>query len=423
MEAKAKKTNRLETIKRVGQMIDAYYEEIRRAPQEDKQVCWWFGFPGFPTILQAMDIPHVQGEGLGARLSARKEEKEPQALAETEGFPREICSYARSTLGVAILAKRGVPPGAHEPKWLMPKPDFLLSLNACSTSANWFEELRRWFKVPGFHIELPYLWQESELNDLAAYATRQFQECISFIEEVTHRPFNWEGLRTAMAELHKAATLRREAMELCKNAPAPASLFEWAISLGPVNILAGRPGTAEYFALLKEELTERVKNKAGSIVNEKYRLYWDGIIAWNKVGWLAEKFAAFNASVVLSRYVHLGFFHEPELIDPERPLESLAACAVRAQFNRTTEWLINNVARLCQEYSLDGIIAHAHRTCRHIALYQPEIMDGVSRKLGIPAIYFEGDVADESFYSDAEVDSKVKALLELIDAKRGTAAS
>lgn len=399
-------------------MIDAYYEEVKHAPQEGKQVCWWFGFPGFPALLEAMDIPQVQGEALGARLSARKEEKEPQALAEAEGFSREICAYARSTLGVAILAQRGVPPGLPEPGWLMPKPDFLLSLNACSTSANWYGELCRWFKVPGFHIELPYVWRESELKDLVTYTTRQFQECVSFIEEVTHRPFNWEKLWVTMTELQKAATLRKEAVELCKNVPAPASFFEWSISLGPVNIMAGRPGTAEYFAKLKKELTERVKNKTGCIASEKYRLYWDGIIAWNKVGWLAEKFAAFNASVVLGRYVHLGFFSEPELINPERPLESLAACTVRAQFNRTAHWLTNNVAKLCQEYSLDGIIAHAHRTCRHIALYEPQIMEGVARKLGIPSVYFEGDIADESFYSDAEVDSKVKTLLELIEVRK-----
>jgi benzoyl-CoA reductase/2-hydroxyglutaryl-CoA dehydratase subunit BcrC/BadD/HgdB len=45
-------------------------------------------------------------------------------------------------------------------------------------------------------------------------------------------------------------------------------------------------------------------------------------------------------------------------------------------------------------------------------------MDGVCRKLGIPATFFEADIADETFYSDAQVDTRVQALLETIAARK-----
>lgn len=45
-------------------------------------------------------------------------------------------------------------------------------------------------------------------------------------------------------------------------------------------------------------------------------------------------------------------------------------------------------------------------------------MDAVSRKLNIPAIFVEADVGDESFYSEAQVDTRLQALLEMIDARR-----
>ena len=32
---------------------------------------------------------------------------------------------------------------------------------------------------------------------------------------------------------------------------------------------------------------------------------------WNKVGWLADKFAGYDAAVVAGRYTHMAFWQEP----------------------------------------------------------------------------------------------------------------
>jgi benzoyl-CoA reductase/2-hydroxyglutaryl-CoA dehydratase subunit BcrC/BadD/HgdB len=45
-------------------------------------------------------------------------------------------------------------------------------------------------------------------------------------------------------------------------------------------------------------------------------------------------------------------------------------------------------------------------------------MDGVARRLGIPAITIGGDSVDARFYSDAQVDTRLQALLETIEARR-----
>ena len=50
-------------------------------------------------------------------------------------------------------------------------------------------------------------------------------------------------------------------------------------------------------------------------------------------------------------------------------------------------------------------------------------MDGVGRRLGIPAITIGGDSCDERFYSDAQVDTRLQALLETIDARKKTGES
>jgi benzoyl-CoA reductase/2-hydroxyglutaryl-CoA dehydratase subunit BcrC/BadD/HgdB len=60
------------------------------------------------------------------------------------------------------------------------------------------------------------------------------------------------------------------------------------------------------------------------------------------------------------------------------------------------------------------------QTCRGINSQTFAIADGVASRLGIPAITIGGDSCDSRFYSDAQVDTRLQALIETIDAGRRT---
>ena len=64
------------------------------------------------------------------------------------------------------------------------------------------------------------------------------------------------------------------------------------------------------------------------------------------------------------------------------------------------------------------MVLHASRTCRAFTNPQFLIADAASKRLGLQTTMFEGDVADESFYKDEFVNSRVEAMLEAIDARR-----
>ena len=68
--------------------------------------------------------------------------------------------------------------------------------------------------------------------------------------------------------------------------------------------------------------------------NERYRLVWDGIMNWNKLGWLADKFARHGAAVVAGRYTHNAFWQEPQLID--RTTRSSASRSTTSRARPTT---------------------------------------------------------------------------------------
>jgi len=143
---------------------------------------------------------------------------------------------------------------------------------------------------------------------------------------------------------------------------------------------------------------------------------------WNKVGWLAEKFAAYDAAVVVGRYTHMAFWQEPDLIKPSDPVLGMAQNYLICPNNHSAPILIDLIMDLCRKYEVDGMVIHASRTCRAFTNPQFLIADAATKRLGIQTSMFEGDVTDESFYKDELLNSRVEAMLESIDARRMIAA-
>ena len=151
---------------------------------------------------------------------------------------------------------------------------------------------------------------------------------------------------------------------------------------------------------------------------ERYRLFFDGIMNWTKVGWLAEKFAKYDAAVIAGRYTHMAFWQEPKLINPQDPVLGMAQNYLICPNNHSAPILIDLIMDLCSKYEVDGMVIHASRTCRAFTNPQFMIAEAATKRLGIPTSMFEGDVTDDSFYKDELVNSRVEAMLEAIDARR-----
>lgn len=418
MEAKKTGANRLKEAPAILKMqIDRFYDNLRNLRLQGKKAAWCDGFPLPFPLLVAMDIPYVFGDAFAATAAARHREKGIQNVAEKAGYNVEVCSYTRSAMGCARYPEADK--DSADTMYQLPGAEFLIIADVgCSMLVNWGDDERRHFDVPAFVIQVPHVFNKGDEVEAAHEITRQLRELVVFLEDMTGRKFEWDKLRQIMADVKEAVTLRKDCMDLGKKIPSPGTFFDMASYLGGINYAIGQPDCVEIFRTLRRELTERVSRKEGAVFNEKYRLYWDGIMCWPKFGHLADKFANLGACVVAGRYTHRGFYSLPEAIDLNKPLESLAINAVASHTNHNIDWLIENVSNMCREFSVDGIVTHAHHTCRPLAAPQLEIMEAVSRRLGIPAVFFEADMADSTYYSDAQVDTRLHALLETIDSRR-----
>ncbi len=430
MIEQAKKANRLKSGRLVNKLVNDYWLDLMDAKNTGKKVVYTTGLPIGP-FMAAQDMAWIHGEGYGARVAARHEEKEPQVFAEKRGYNRELCSYARTQLGCVMFAERGVPedltvgPIASE----IPVPDVIVTCYpGCSSGPQWDWAIERMFgkKIPWFNVVIPYHYGRNgstymsgqEYKDEVAYVVKQFKDLIRFLEDISGRPYNWDKFREIMTVTKKVGQLRMEAMKVCQAIPSPASFFDWTIFIAPVNYLTGWPGTVECLEAAVAEVKERLTNKVTSIPREKYRLFWEGIMNWNKLGWMADKFANLDACVIAGRYTHMAFWQEPDFIDVENPLEGIAINHLECQLNLGYPITEERMMKLCRDYSIDGLILHSARTCRSFARSHYLMGDSLSRKMGIPSTMFEGDMVDESFYQDEIVNTRLEALLESLEAKK-----
>lgn len=433
------KANRLKASSLNNKLVNDYWTEVFEAKRQGKLVCWYEGVAINP-LMQAADITWVHGEAWSAMLAARNNEEEAQQAAEDRGYLNELCSYARTHIGCGVLAKRReeAGDGASFSESLagntlgrdVPAPDLFISAYPyCSTGQQWDEMLVRLFgkKIPIFNISVPWIWGNkkdsvylggSEFNEAVRYMVRQLRECIAFIEEQTGKKYDYDKLCEIMGYVKEAGKLRMEAIDLCTAKPSPASFFDWTTSLAPVNFIPGTPAIVDYFQQVKTEIQQRVKDGEGAIPKERYRLFWDGIMNWNKIGWLANKFAGYEANMVAGRYTHMGFWHEWESIDLSDPLAGMAINYLVCPINLSAPLMIDEIIKLCEKFEIEGMVLHSARTCRAFSNPQFLIAEAVQKRLGLPVAMIEGDMVDESFYKDELVNSRLEAMMEAIDGGR-----
>ncbi|WP_238367146.1 2-hydroxyacyl-CoA dehydratase subunit D [Mesobacterium pallidum] len=434
------KANKLAATKFGGKLVSEYWEGVFRAKEEGKTVVWYNG-TYIPPFFHAHDLVWVHGEAWAAMLAARHREIGAQARGDARGYDRELCSYARTHIGQMLIEMDKLKSGTSdldpddpriETMLKLPAPDMIVNAYPyCSSGQQWDDITYRMFgkKVPMFTIQIPLLWggrpdagymQGEEWEQRSDYVAEQLMALTDFLAEHTGRPFDFDRLSDSMSYVKRAAELRLEAMDLCTATPSPASFFDWIVSIAPVNFLPGDQNLVTYFEGVKAEIETRIANGEGAVKDEKYRLFFDGMMNWNKVGWLADKFASVNACVVAGRYTHMSFWQEPQLIDLENPVRGMAQNYLICPNNHGAPIMIGEIEKLCDKFDIDGVVCHASRTCRGMTNSQ-FLIAGSAKKYGRQAMFFEGDVADESFYKDELLNVRLEAMIEAIDARKRAA--
>jgi benzoyl-CoA reductase/2-hydroxyglutaryl-CoA dehydratase subunit BcrC/BadD/HgdB len=427
MEEQRKRYNRLKCTAQISGMMDRFYEDIRRAPSEGRKVCWCAGASPF-EILAAQDVASFHTENQAARISAGQEHMYYIDKAEKEGWPTDTCSYTRINVGSALFIAEGEWREDHE-RYRVPKPDFIWAGNTCPAMVQWAESLRRIFDVPMFGVDCPFIYDDDDETYMKTveYTKSQLRDFITFIEENTGRPYNWDALNNIVfGRMRRIAAIRAEIDELCKRKPSVMSAFDQMIAMGPYNQLRNKE-VVQFYEEMLLEIKDRVKNETAALPDEKYRLMWRGNFPWYAVGKMSRWMAPQDICLATSGYGFGGVGpHARGLFPPDGfgtdddPLTFIAWNVTTRGYTRTLDFKMREeVHEYVDGYEIDGAILHSPRSCRPWSMQEYDMAKLIEKKYGIPAAVIEADHTDPRYYNEASVDLKLQALIEIIKERKG----
>ena len=324
----------------------------------------------------------------------------------------DVCSYSRA--GIGMLVEEDGPLGP------ITVPTAVVGNTlGCDPYTKWWEIEARHYGVPLYIFDGPYNYS-GELRDYQVeYMARDLEKMVVFLEEHCKVRFEMDKLKEAIAYLDETHRLFQEVQDLRAHVPCPLGLREMA---GELFYMVVRPGTREardYYALLRDEVKERVETDQGILSDEKFRLIYDNIPLWYNLQLfddLADKGAVIAAdSYTMMVWQNLYFFGLR--MDPEHPFESVAKKILFFWNNIGLEKRIASYLKLCRSHRIDGAILFSNRSCKMYSFGLHD-MSRIMEDNGIPNMTFEAEMADPRSFNRVQVETRIEAFLEVLTQRK-----
>lgn len=393
---------RLQSLKHIGDVMTRYYVQ-RKILARLKPVAYVTS--GAPVeILEAMGILTVYPENYTALCGARRASVPLCEVAEAQGYPADLCSYARSHIG-AVLRPRDAPLGG------LPKPDLLICCNnICGTVQKWYETLAEYYGVPLFVLDTPFQRTTPPEPHIVAYVADQLREMVSWLETHTRRRLKPRKFQAVLEHSRQAVLLWQEILEFGRHRPSPINAPDLFIAMAPIVTLRGTPQAVECYRRLKAELEARVAQGIGAVPGERYRLLWDNIAIWYRLYRFFRPFMDAGACFVADNYTN-AWSVVPE---GDEPFEGLARAYLGVFINVDLSTRLQVITDLARRFQVDGVVMHANRSCKPFSLTQSDVRDVLRAELGLPVLVVEADMCDARLYNEGAIRERVAAFLEML---------
>jgi len=390
------------TTDTMKEMMGAYYLGAKNAGDNGIPVAWITS--GAPVEhLYAMGVIPIYPENYAAMCSVTRMSVDLMESAEARGYSTDVCSYARTDLG-QIFTQGGPLMGLPEPQMLV------VGNNICRTVIKWFSAVARHYQVPLFMIDMPYLHRGLE-DELIDYLVQQFEGYEGFLADVLDRPFDRDRFLEVCLLSMEASIYWKKVLETAKNRPSPINSFDTFIHMAPIVTLRGTREGVEYYRQLTRELEGLVKEKTGSVPNERIRLLWDNLPIWYRIKYLSEVFGERGAAFVVSTYTN-SWAAIDENTDVSNPYREIARAYLSPYINRDFSFRVEYLASLIEEFSLDGFVMHSDRSCKPYSLGQYVVKEKVEKISGRPGLVIEADMNDPRVFAEGPTRNRIEAYLE-----------
>lgn len=412
MSTEIKEAAKIQSVSALRKTMDDYFSRIKTAVETGNKKIAWCTSVGPAELLYSMGFEVYFPENHGAMLGASKLADKYIPTAVAHGYSPDICSYLTADIGAFLQNETPLQKSGFKS---IPKPDVLVyNTNQCHEVGDWFEYYAKHFNVPVLGINTP-LWINELTPSIINGIANQFKDLIPGLEKVADQKFDIEKFRETVRLSHEGCVLWRKVLETAMHKPSPINFFDSAIHMGPIVVMRGTQYAVDYYKILLAELEERVKNNIGSIPNEKYRLYWDGMPLWYKLSSMSKLFAQHDTCVVASTYCNSWVFDD---LDPKDPFESSALAYCKLFIVRSDDAKQKVLENLMVNFSIDGIIYHDSKTCARNSNNRFGLQNRLNDKNGIPFLEINGDLCDSRCYSEEQSIIAIETFIKQLSSRK-----
>ena len=136
----------------------------------------------------------------------------------------------------------------------------------------------------------------------------------------------------------------------------------------------------------------------------------EGIPCWPYIGYKMKTFGKYGVNMTGSVYPHAW-----ALVYEKNDLEGLAR-AYCSMFNNVDLYKMSDYRiNALKDGNCEGVFYHMNRSCKLMSFIQYQMARDVYEKTGLPYASFDGDQADPRAFSDAQFETRLQGLVEVME--------
>lgn len=389
---------------KLGKIAADAYTDAFQAKKEGKIVAWVSS--NFPVeIPETLGIATVYPENQAAGIAARGAGERMCSVAEADGYSNDICAYARISLAYAKLKEC--------PEQEVAMPDVVLCCNnICNCMIKWYENLAQDLGVPMLMLDIPFNPDYDVPQSIIDYVSAQFWDVVAKLEELFGLKWDDDKFQEVTGFSCRASRAWLAATACAKYTPSPFNGFDLLNHMAVMVTARGKETAGEAMETLYKEYMDNHANGTSTFrTEEKYRIMFEGIACWPYLRVTSTGLKSRGINMVTTIYADAFGFDYNSFEGMIR-----AYCSVPNAIN--LEKSRDKRIKLCKDNNVEGLLVHTNRSCKLWSGFMYEMSRQIGEACDIPVTSFDGDQADPRNFSEAQYDTRVQGLVEIMDANK-----
>ena len=273
----------------------------------------------------------------------------------------------------------------------------------------WYENLARQLNIPVFFIDTCYNPWDHVTESRVRYVRAQIDQLIQDLCAFTGKSWDEERFQEVMKISQLNSYLWERANGLLDHKPAPIGGFELFNYMSAMVCNRGKPSTTAIMEQLNAEMEENILHgKSTFPVEEEFRVSWDGIACWPFLSHNLRTLKKFGINMVASSYGKAWAIEYDDLDGMAR-----AYCFASTNSDNATTMIARRMEAL-KRFDCEGTIYHVNRSCKVMDCQMMEVQRQLESQAGVPFTSFDGDQADYRNYSEAQFETRIQGLVEVM---------